>query len=304
MDPQVREQIDNTVKQNDVVLFMKGTPKSPRCGFSATVVGILDQLLDSYASVDVLADENIRQGIKEYSDWPTIPQLYVKGEFVGGCDIVTEMHESGQLEEVLGLPPAEIPVPKISVSDKAAGALKSALSKPEEVIRLEIDARFNHGLSVGEKQPKDIVIEGLALPLVLDRASAKRAEGVSIDFVSTGQGQAFKIDNPNEPPKVRQIGVQDLKSRIDQGAIQLYDVRSEKERELASIAGSTLLDRAAQRSILELPKDTPLHFICHTGNRSNQAAEFFLAQGFTQVFNVVGGIDAWSREIDDKVPRY
>lgn len=151
MDPQVREQIDNTVKQNDVVLFMKGTPKSPRCGFSATVVGILDQLLDSYASVDVLADENIRQGIKEYSDWPTIPQLYVKGEFVGGCDIVTEMHESGQLEEVLGLPPAEIPVPKISVSDKAAGALKSALSKPEEVIRLEIDARFNHGLSVGEK---------------------------------------------------------------------------------------------------------------------------------------------------------
>lgn len=303
MDPTVREQIDGTVKGNDVVLFMKGTPQAPQCGFSATVVGILDSMLPSYKTVNVLADESIRQGIKEYSDWPTIPQLYVKGEFVGGCDIVKEMYESGQLEEVLGLPKKEIVAPTVTVTAAAAGALKSALAKPEDVVRLEIDARFNHGLSVGEKSAKDIAITG-PVPLVIDRGSAKRAEGVVIDFVSTPEGRAFKIDNPNEPPRVKQIGVRELKEKMDADAVELFDVRTDKERGMAQIAKSRLLDRAAQQDILQLPKETPLYFICHTGQRSHQAAEFFIAQGFKHVFNVMGGIDAWSREIDPQVPRY
>lgn len=92
-DPRAR--IDTTVKANDVVLFMKGTPLFPQCGFSSRAVAILEHLGVEYASVDVLQDQGIRQGIKEYSDWPTIPQLYVKGEFVGGSDIMMEMYESG-----------------------------------------------------------------------------------------------------------------------------------------------------------------------------------------------------------------
>ena len=92
-----QQQIDGEVKGNDVVLFMKGTPQFPQCGFSSQVVQILDYLGVPYKGVNVLADDGVRQGIKEYSNWPTIPQLYVKGEFVGGCDIVREMFQSGEL---------------------------------------------------------------------------------------------------------------------------------------------------------------------------------------------------------------
>ncbi|BDW85472.1 MULTISPECIES: Grx4 family monothiol glutaredoxin [Roseicyclus] len=90
--------IRKTVTENDVVLFMKGTKSMPQCGFSSRVAGVLNYMGVEFADVNVLADETIRQGIKDYSDWPTIPQLYVKGEFVGGCDIVTEMTLSGELD--------------------------------------------------------------------------------------------------------------------------------------------------------------------------------------------------------------
>ncbi len=91
-------QIKDTVTANDVVLFMKGTKSMPQCGFSSRVAGVLNFMGVEYADVNVLADDEIRQGIKDYSDWPTIPQLYVKGEFVGGCDIITEMTLSGELD--------------------------------------------------------------------------------------------------------------------------------------------------------------------------------------------------------------
>ncbi|MCG7492228.1 Grx4 family monothiol glutaredoxin [Thalassobius sp. Cn5-15] len=90
--------IDETVKGNDVVLFMKGTKDMPQCGFSSRVAGVLNYMGVDYTDVNVLADDAVRQGIKDYSDWPTIPQLYVKGEFVGGCDIITEMTLSGELD--------------------------------------------------------------------------------------------------------------------------------------------------------------------------------------------------------------
>jgi monothiol glutaredoxin len=91
-------QITDTIKANDVVLFMKGTKSMPQCGFSSRVAGVLNYMGVDFADVNVLADEGIRAGIKEFSDWPTIPQLYVKGEFVGGCDIITEMTLSGELD--------------------------------------------------------------------------------------------------------------------------------------------------------------------------------------------------------------
>ncbi|MGQ3486491.1 Grx4 family monothiol glutaredoxin [Roseovarius pacificus] len=97
----VKTRIADTVKANDVVLYMKGTKDMPQCGFSSRVAGVLNFMGVDYADVNVLADEEIRQGIKDYSDWPTIPQLYVKGEFVGGCDIITEMTLSGELDQLL-----------------------------------------------------------------------------------------------------------------------------------------------------------------------------------------------------------
>ncbi len=96
----VANRIKDEITTNDVVLFMKGTPVFPQCGFSAAVVEVLDHMGVRFKGVNVLIDPAIRQGIKEFSDWPTIPQLYVKGEFIGGCDIIREMYETGELEQV------------------------------------------------------------------------------------------------------------------------------------------------------------------------------------------------------------
>ena len=99
MDQQVKEQIENSINNNDVCLFMKGSPEAPQCGFSMAVSNILKIMEVKYQSVDVLKDQKIREGIKIYSEWPTIPQLYIKKEFVGGCDIIKEMFENGELKK-------------------------------------------------------------------------------------------------------------------------------------------------------------------------------------------------------------
>ncbi|WAJ30693.1 Grx4 family monothiol glutaredoxin [Antarcticirhabdus aurantiaca] len=98
----INDWIDNEVKTNDVVVFMKGTPAFPQCGFSGQVVQILDYLGVEYKGVNVLSSDELRQGIKEYGSWPTIPQIYVKGEFVGGCDIIREMFQAGELQDFFG----------------------------------------------------------------------------------------------------------------------------------------------------------------------------------------------------------
>ncbi len=97
----INEKIKDIISKNDVVLFMKGTPDMPQCGFSMTVTNILKQLKIKFNGIDVLADPEIRQGIKDFSNWPTVPQLYVKGEFIGGCDIAKEMYEKGELQKLL-----------------------------------------------------------------------------------------------------------------------------------------------------------------------------------------------------------
>ena len=101
MEQSTKDKIQNIIDENDVLLFMKGTPVMPQCGFSAAVVGVLSHMGIKYNSVNVLEDPEIREGIKEFSDWPTIPQLYVKKEFVGGCDIITELFQSGELANIV-----------------------------------------------------------------------------------------------------------------------------------------------------------------------------------------------------------
>lgn len=96
----IKDDIENLINKNDICLFMKGTPESPQCGFSMAIANVLKHLNVNFKGINVLEDENLRQGIKDYSDWPTIPQLYVKGEFIGGCDIVKEMFEKGDLKSL------------------------------------------------------------------------------------------------------------------------------------------------------------------------------------------------------------
>ena len=101
MEQQIKDQIENEISNNDVCLFMKGTPEAPQCGFSMAVSNMLKILEVNFKGVNILENEHIRQGIKEFSEWPTIPQLYIKKEFVGGCDIVKEMYENGELKKIL-----------------------------------------------------------------------------------------------------------------------------------------------------------------------------------------------------------
>ncbi len=305
----LKKRIDGIIAADKVVLFMKGDRGQPRCGFSAAVVGILDDLVPDYTTVDVLADPDLRDGIKEYSDWPTIPQLYVAGEFVGGSDITKDMHASGELAKLIGV---AAPVAKqdlqVELSDAAARALKRAQQGEEAAndhLRLSVNGRFQHKLGFGPKLPGDVVVESRGVKIAVDAPSTKRAHGVKIDFVETKEGGGFKIDNPNEPPKVRQMSVTELKKKLDAGEkFELYDVRSDGERKTAKIDAAKHLDDAARTAALALPQDTVLVFHCHHGGRSQAAAEHFLQHGFKNVHNVVGGIDAWSAEIDPKVPRY
>ena len=101
MDQKTKEFINNEISNNEVCLFMKGTPDAPQCGFSMAVSNVLKHLNVKFKGINVLENQNLRQGIKDYSDWPTIPQLYIKGEFIGGCDIVKEMFEKGDLKKIL-----------------------------------------------------------------------------------------------------------------------------------------------------------------------------------------------------------
>ncbi|MCB9565683.1 MAG: Grx4 family monothiol glutaredoxin [Myxococcales bacterium] len=304
---EVREKITAMIASDRVVLFMKGTRFQPQCGFSATVVGILDGLVPSYTTVNVLADPLIREGIKEFSAWPTIPQLYVDGNFVGGCDIVREMEASGELHGVLGADQAPVKAPAVKVSERALATLREVAQETgESTIRVRISPRYHHDLAFEEEEPGDLAVDLEGIRLVFDRMSAVRAEGMSIDFVEQGPSSGFKIDNPNAPPSVKQISARQLRERLDAGAgeLLLIDVRTPQEREIATIAGARPFDDETQALLETLDRKTPLIFHCHHGMRSQRAAEYFLSQGFVDVSNLQGGIDAWSVEVDPAVPRY
>lgn len=307
LDPQLKQKIDQLVAQDPVVLFMKGTRSFPQCGFSASVVNILNTLIPKYATVNVLADPDVRGGMKEYSDWPTFPQLFIRGEFVGGADIVRQMFESGDLEKALGSLVAPAKAITVTVTARAAQELAAALKEgsPGDVIHLTVTPSWENQLDIGAKEPTHVTIESNGITVQVDRASAQRANGVQIDFLEDATGAGFKIDNPNRPPSVREIGPKELKALLDSGKVKhLYDVRTPKEREIATIAGTTLLDDAAMTQIEQLPKDTPLAFHCHHGGRSRAAAEHFVKQGFKTVYNLAGGIDAWAKDIDPSIKRY
>jgi len=143
LDPALRARIEGLLSANRVVLFMKGTRHAPRCGFSAAAVNALNGLLDDYASVDVLADEDIRNGIKVYGNWPTIPQLYVGGELVGGSDIILGMLNSGELHQVLGVPAPDRTPPAITITERAATAIREATADAgQDRLHLSIDPQF------------------------------------------------------------------------------------------------------------------------------------------------------------------
>ena len=218
-----QSQIEQMLNDNPVFLFMKGTPESPQCGFSGKVTNILNAWKVPFKSFNVLADESIRQGIKDYANWQTIPQLYINKEFVGGSDVVEEISNNGELGELLNeaFPEMKITPPPPPVEAQEVNALEASVIMKE---------------------------------------------------------------NPN---------------------ISLLDVRSPQERETACLENSVLLDQELVEEMLDKwDKDTAMMFICHTGQRSRQAAQYFAAQGFQKVYNISDGIHGWSSSVDSSIPTY
>ncbi|HET6604820.1 MAG TPA: Grx4 family monothiol glutaredoxin [Xanthomonadaceae bacterium] len=305
--PSLRQRIDALLSDHRVVLFMKGSPGAPQCGFSAKAAGILSALVDDYASVDVLADPEIRDGIKAYGNWPTIPQLYVGGELVGGSDIIEQMLNTGELHQLLGLPEPDRTPPKITISEAAAKAISAAMQAddPDLALHLSVDPQFNAQFHLKPVSGGEIVAQDKGIRVHLDLASVARVDGLQIDWVEDVRGAGLAINNPNAPPPVQPLSVQALAERIAAGGITVVDVRPAADRALARFPGPhEVLDADSHDRLLQLPRGTPLAFVCHHGNSSRPAAEHFRQQGFSAVFNVEGGIDAWSREIDPGVPVY
>lgn len=222
MDKQLKERIAGMVNGEPVFLFMKGTPTFPQCGFSNQVVQVLKGYGIPFGSFNVLEDNDVRQGIKDFSDWPTIPQLYVGGEFIGGCDIILESWESGELTD----------------------AFKGVFPDQE-------------------------------------------------------------ITAPPLPAKPQTITAEDASKMLEQEGVRFLDVRTPDERQIAAVDGFQLLDQSLAEEILQKwDKETPMVFMCHYGGRSAQACEFFANHGFQKIYNVQGGIDAWSQSVDSSVPQY
>jgi monothiol glutaredoxin len=310
IEPALQSRIQNVIASDRVVLFMKGTRNFPQCGFSATVSQILNKLVPSYTIVNVLTDPELREGIKAFSEWPTIPQLYVDQKFVGGCDIVRELFQTGELQGMLGVsapaaasgPVTSAEAPKISVTAAARQAITEAKGEDAGTLRLEVSPDFEHALSIDEPAAGDHQVDAGGIVVLVDAQSASRADGVRIDYDPSGAG--FKIDNPNEGPKVRQLAPAALKSMLEgKEKFEMFDVRTPEEQKLATL-GARLLDDAAVQYIEGLDKDVPLVFHCHHGGRSQAAAERFVRAGFRHVYNWAGGIDAWSTSVDSSVPRY
>tara|TARA_R110002020_G_scaffold26323_3_gene85009 strand:- start:2668 stop:3597 length:930 start_codon:yes stop_codon:yes gene_type:complete len=307
LSPDTRARIEGILAANHVVLFMKGNPDMPQCGFSAKAAGILKGLVPSFGHVDVLSDPEVREGIKVFGQWPTIPQLYVGGELLGGSDIIEQMLNSGELHQMLGLPAPDRSPPAIEITPAAAEAISRALENGDDgaVLHLSVDPRFNARFELKPASGNEVVTEAAGIRLHLDLASVPRARGLRIDWVEDARGAGLAIHNPNAPATVKPMGVQQLHDHIIAGTIDVIDVRPAAERALAPFPHPhDVLDEDSRERLEALPKDLPLAFLCHHGNSSRQAAEYFRGLGFHDLYNVEGGIDAWSAQIDPSVPRY
>lgn len=305
LDSALRQRIDSLLAAHPVVLFMKGQPDAPQCGFSAQAAGTLKGLGVPFAHVDVLADPEIREGIKRYGDWPTIPQLYIGGELVGGSDIIVQMAASGELQQALGLPPPDRTPPQVSLSPSAQAMLKQAIADAggEVVVEIAIDPNYRTRLHLVQPDDHAVQVEADGVPLQFPVSDLRRADGLSLDFADDARGKGLIIDNPNAPKPVRDLSPAEAESRVRAGSLTLVDVRPRDERALATVPVAHLDLDQGMAAVEALAKNTPLAFLCHHGGRSAQAAEHFRQQGFGEVYNVAGGIEAWAA-FDPSVPRY
>ena len=294
LDSATRERIETVLKDHRVVLFMKGDRRQPQCGFSAAATNMLNELLPDYHTINVLEDPEIREGIKAYGEWPTIPQLYVAGELVGGADIIRQLYTSGELHELFGAAKPDRTPPEITITDAAAEAIREGTANAQGVaLHLEIGPDHSAGFQLAPAGEHDIVARSNGLEVHFDPASAQRAKGIVIDWVSTVQGEGLSLKFPGAQ-EIKSLTVQELKARLAAGDVTLIDVRPAHNRAaVPPLPQASVLDDEGYERLAALPKDTALAFICNVGISSQSMAERFAAHGFSNVYNVAGGMEAW-----------
>ncbi len=205
----IQKRIDEIVQSHKVVLFMKGTRMAPQCAFSTQALQTLRRCGAEVEPIDVLADPDLREGLKEYSNWPTFPQAYIDGELVGGSDLLAELYETGELQKKLGTaddsaeddaakPPS---VTITAAARKAFEAAREQHCEPGEVLRLEVKPPFRCDLFFGSKREDDFVVDCGGLSVHVSPRCAPRADGTTIDFVDGPEGMGFAIENPNAPAR-------------------------------------------------------------------------------------------------------
>lgn len=294
LDSATRERIETVLQDHRVVLFMKGDRRQPQCGFSAAATNMLNELLPDYHTINVLEDPEIREGIKAYGEWPTIPQLYVDGELVGGADIIRQLYTSGELHELFGAAKPDRTPPEITITDAAAEAIRQGTANAQGVaLHLEIGPDHSAGFQLAPAGEHDIVAHSNGLEVHFDPASAQRAKGIVIDWVSTVQGEGLSLKFPGAQ-EIKSLTVQELKARLAAGDVTLIDVRPAHNRAaVPPLPQARVLDDEGYERLAALPKDTALAFICNVGISSQSMAERFAAHGFSNVYNVAGGMEAW-----------
>jgi monothiol glutaredoxin len=293
-----RQTIEGLLEEHRVLLFMKGTPSMPQCGFSAKAVGILGSVAPGFGSFNVLEDQDVREGIKEFGNWPTIPQLYIDRELVGGSDIISQMFNAGELHQMLGLEAPDRTPPEISISDSAAQAILSGMEgQAGGDLHFQIDEYWRAQFMLQPAAGGEIKVEANGVVLYLDVISAQRARGVEIDFTESFQGTGLTVNIPLAPPPVGHMSVQDLKSRLDEGAdFMLVDTRSEADRAKVPFPHARGLDAQLMEELADLPRETELVFICNQGQSSVGTAEHYRKEGFTRLVSVDGGVNQWVQD--------
>jgi monothiol glutaredoxin len=224
---------------------------------------------------------------------------------VGGSDIILQMAGSGELHAALGLPAPDRTPPQITITPAAADMLKQAIADAGDgfVLQIDIDNAYNARLQLAQHDDTAIASESAGIRAQFDLASAQRARGLVIDWADDARGKGLVIDNPNAPPKVRNLSPAEASARAQAGTVTIVDVRPADERAAASIPFEHATFDDGVEEIEALPKDTPIAFLCRSGGRSAQAAEHFRALGFSDVYNIAGGTNAWA-DIDPAIPRY
>lgn len=296
-----------------VLLWREDAAASARARAQLERCGVRPEL------VEVRAQAELAAGLAALAGSTRVPLLFVRGALLGDAEALEALDARGELHAALG-PSARAPegplarepalegalaLPTVTVSDAAKAKLLEALGgSGEEFVRVEVLPGGRFDLSVGPREPGDVLVRAGELGIVLDPQSAPRARGLAIDYVREGEEEGFSLRLPESPARVRQLSAKALQELLAKGEpVLLYDVRPEGERELAAIPGHRVLDEAGLAQLRSLGRDVRVVLVCHHGVRSQRAAERLAAEGFTQVYNLAGGVDAYS-SVDPTIPRY